>query len=93
MLSPIRVNELKDLIAATVKKVYAENQPQQTDPEQLMTRKETAEFLKVDLSTLWHWTKRDVLPAHGIGNRVYYKRSEILAALEQISAKKKGGEK
>lgn len=48
---------------------------------ELMTREETSEFLKVSLSTLWHWSKKGILPSYGIGNRVYYKRSEVLDKL------------
>jgi excisionase family DNA binding protein len=42
-----------------------------------MTRNEVAEYLKVDLSTLWNWTNKGKLTAYGIGARVYYKRNEI----------------
>ena len=54
---------------------------QPLQPVELLTRRETAEYLKVDLSTIWHWSKKGILPSYGIGNRVYYKRSEIEAAL------------
>jgi hypothetical protein len=50
---------------------------QPKEPDELMTRTETAEYFKVDMSTLWNWTKKGKLTAHGIGGRVYYKRSEI----------------
>ncbi|RRQ49812.1 DNA-binding protein [Maribacter algicola] len=46
-------------------------------PVELLTREETAELLKISLTTLWHWSKKGILPSYGIGNRVYYKRSEI----------------
>lgn len=47
------------------------------EPVELMTRNEVAEYLKVDLSTLWNWTNKGKLTAYGIGARVYYKRNEI----------------
>ncbi len=50
---------------------------QPKEPEELMTRKETANYLKVDISTLHNWTKKGKLIAYGIGGRVYYKRGEI----------------
>tara|TARA_R110002033_G_scaffold124116_4_gene166240 strand:+ start:374 stop:655 length:282 start_codon:yes stop_codon:yes gene_type:complete len=50
-------------------------QPKQ--PDELMTRQETADYFKVNSSTLWNWTKQGKLISYGIGNRVYYKRSEI----------------
>jgi excisionase family DNA binding protein len=46
-----------------------------------LTRKEAADFLKCDLSTIHNWTKKRRLKSYGIGNRVYYKRSEIESAL------------
>ena len=50
---------------------------QPKEPEDFLTRKETKELLKIDLSTLWAWTKKGKLKSYGIGNRIYYKRSEI----------------
>jgi hypothetical protein len=43
----------------------------------ILTRKETAILLRIDLSTLWEWTKAGKIKSHGIQRRVYYKRSEI----------------
>lgn len=57
---------------------------QPKEPDELMTRKEVAEYLKVDLSTIWNWSKQGKLPYYGIGSRVYYKRSEIERALIQL---------
>ena len=46
-------------------------------PTEYLTRTEAKELLKVNLSTLYKWTKKGKLKAYGIGNRVYYKRHEI----------------
>ena len=53
--------------------------------EELLTRAETAEFLKINSTTLWHWTKKGKVTAYGIGNRVYYKRGELKKALIKIN--------
>ena len=58
---------------------------QPREPEELMTREETAEYLKVSLTTLWHWSKKGILPSYGIGNRVYYKRSEVESIINKNS--------
>lgn len=50
-------------------------------PTEYLTRNEVAEMLKCDLSTLWSWTKKGKLIPYGIGNRVYYKRNEVEAAI------------
>lgn len=52
---------------------------------ELMTRKETADYFKVDMSTLHNWTKKGKLIAYGIGARVYYKRSEIESRVVQLN--------
>jgi hypothetical protein len=51
------------------------------EPEELMTREEVKNFFKCDMSTIHNWTKKGKLIAYLIGNRVYYKRSEVLKAI------------
>lgn len=53
--------------------------------EELLTRTETAEFLKINSTTLWHWTKKGKVTAYGIGNRVYYKKGELKKSLIKIN--------
>ena len=62
----------------------------QKQSDDLLTRKEACEFLKIDSSTLWHWTNKGKVKAYGIGNRRYYKRAELLECL--IPLKKQGHE-
>jgi excisionase family DNA binding protein len=50
-------------------------------PVEYLTRNELAEMLKCDLSTIHNWTKKGKLIPYGIGNRVYYKRSEVESVL------------
>jgi excisionase family DNA binding protein len=50
-------------------------------PNEYLTRAELSEMLKCDLSTIHNWTKKGKLIAYGIGNRVYYKRSEVEAVM------------
>lgn len=50
-------------------------------PTEYLTRSEVAEMLKCDLSTIHNWTVKGKLIPYGMGNRVYYKRHEIEAAL------------
>lgn len=47
------------------------------EPTEWLTRTEVKQLLKVDLSTVHNWTKKGKLKAYGMGNRVYYKRSEV----------------
>jgi excisionase family DNA binding protein len=51
------------------------------DQEELLTREEAANLLKINITTLYHWTRKGKIPSYGIGYRVYYKRSEVLNSL------------
>jgi len=55
------------------------------EPTEYLTRNEVKDLLKVDLSTIHNWTKRGKLKAYGLGNRVYYKRSEVEEAIKPLS--------
>ena len=53
--------------------------------EDLLSREQAAEFLKINLSTLWAWQQKGRVKAYGIsGHRRYYKRSELLEALQLV---------
>lgn len=53
------------------------------DSEKLLTRDETAEMLSISLVTLWDWTRKDLIPAYRIGNKVRYRKGEVLNALQK----------
>ncbi|TCN61081.1 DNA-binding protein [Flavobacterium circumlabens] len=57
----------------------------QPDNEKLLTREETAKMLSVSLVTLWDWTRKDLIPAYKIGNKVRYKKSEVSEALQKMN--------
>ena len=52
-----------------------------------LTRQETADYLKVDLSTIWNWTNKGKLVSYGIGNRRYYNKQEIIDILKKNQLK------
>jgi hypothetical protein len=53
-------------------------------PTELLSRKEVADLFKCDLSTIHNWTKKGKLKKYCIGDRTYYKRSEVELALKPI---------
>lgn len=52
--------------------------------EKLLSRKETADKLKISLVTLNDWTKRGMIQSYLIGGRVLYKETEIEKSLHQV---------
>ena len=79
-----------ETLLGQIKEVVKELLPKpqvQTTTERLMTRHEVAKFLGVSLVTLHSWTKANILTAYRVGNKIRYKESEVLKALQQMNNK------
>lgn len=73
------IEKLRQVIDVKTDKIKAAlSQP---DHENLITRKEVAQLLRISLPTLNEWTKIKKLQSYKIGNRVLYKRNEVIASL------------
>jgi hypothetical protein len=88
-VSPEQITSLFEGIQNQLSELKANFQP--IKPTEYLTRIEVTEMLKCDLSTLWLWTKKGKLTSYGIGNRTYYKRTELESAIICLN-KKKGAE-
>ena len=80
-------DELQNAILNGVKELISElkSEYKPKEPNEYLTRNEVRDLLKVDLSTIHNWCKRGKLRAYGIGNRVYFKRSELEQSLVVIN--------
>ncbi|WP_407484515.1 helix-turn-helix domain-containing protein [Elizabethkingia miricola] len=55
------------------------------DEDKILTRDNTATYLDISLSTLSRWTRDGKIPSCGLGDRVYYKMSDIKKSLITIN--------
>lgn len=82
-LNGISLQELAEAIAPLL-------QPQVVEQLQIVkefiTRNEACELLSLNKTSLWKHTKSGKLKSYGIGNRVLYKRSEVLEAVKPINS-------
>lgn len=46
-----------------------------------LTKRETAEFFDVSLNCITDWTRKGLIKAYYVGQRVYYKRTELESVL------------
>lgn len=83
MVHNIGVQQLSEIIRSTVKEQLNDvfEALKREKNETLLSREETYRFLKIDSTTLWYWTKANKLKCYAIGNRRYYKKSEVLECL------------
>lgn len=68
---------LVDLIPAKKEEIKLESE--------FVTREEVCKMLSFNKTSLWKHTKSGRLKSYGIGNRVLYKRSEVLEAVKPIN--------
>ena len=73
------LNEDNDGPSTTVVTQAAVTQSYHSD--QFLSRNEVAKLLNISISTVHNWTKREILIAHHIGGRVYFKRIEIESSM------------
>ena len=84
-ITEISIDELSDIIAEKLvlkiedylKKISTKKN------DELLTRHQASEYLKVSLVTLNIWSKTNILKSRRIGNRVFYKKQDILDILDK----------
>lgn len=84
VLSPISTDTLIERIAERTAEIISQKHEPQPEAKELLTRKETAELLSVNIATIWRWTNAGKLIQYGISGRTYYKRSEVLEAVKSL---------
>lgn len=57
---------------------------QPKEPTKYLTRQAVAEMLSVDISSIHNWTVKKILTSYQIGGRIYYKRTDIEAAIIKL---------
>jgi hypothetical protein len=82
----VKPDELKALISESVKigikeHLETDTKKEQSKTDEFLTRKETAIFFRVSLPTIHQWTKDKLLKVYKVGNRSFYKKSDLVHAL------------
>lgn len=87
LLQNVSTEQLEQLISKGVKSQLDDFKKSfnNHNPDVLLTRAETCEFLQIDSSTLWAWTNKGKVTAYGIANRRYYKKAELLECLTPLN--------
>lgn len=82
-LNGITIEQLAEVLKPLL---LAKTEDQCQSEKPLLTRDEVCELLSFNKTSLWKHTKSGKLKSYGIGNRVYYKRDEVLEAIKPINA-------
>lgn len=92
MLVQLSTSDFLQLVKEAVKQELSKitdviklRQRETENESELLTRKQTAELLKVSECTLYLWSKDEILKNKKIGNRVYYLRSDVMNKLNSVA--------
>ena len=70
--------DLKQMFRDIISEVVQEFLKPNTTETELLTRKEAAAFLKISLPTLAQYTKEQIVPGRRCGNKVLYRKNDLL---------------
>jgi phage portal protein BeeE len=80
----ITPNDLTNLIKEGIKSEISELQ-KSLNADHLesphLTRRQTAEFFGVSLNCVNDWTRKGILKSYKVGQRTYFKRSELMQVM------------
>ena len=83
-------DEFSQMLSEAIEKASKTNPDSDYKSTGLLTREETAEMLKINLSTLNEWVKKGYLKVYSIGYRRYFKESEVLNSLISLNKTNNG---
>jgi excisionase family DNA binding protein len=76
------LDDLRALIRSEVQQTPIGVLPSATEPDQLLTVREAAQLLDVCPQTIHEWKRRGLLKFHKLSGRTYFKRTDVLTALQ-----------
>ncbi len=81
-LIQVSPQELATLIQESVKQSLPDFPNQKdSDQKEILTRSETAHLFSISLVCLHYWIKKGILKPYKVGNKTYFKRSEVMEVL------------
>lgn len=83
-LHSITPDELLANIRLVVSDAIKQAKKEVPKQEENLSTGEAMELLNCSKTTLWKWCKEGRIRKHGLGRKIYYKRSEILSAIQLI---------
>lgn len=85
VLTPVPLPELVgEIIRAVRTELDARPHAVQPPPEEPLSRQGTAALLGVTLPTLRDWTRKGIVTGYRMGNRVFYKRNEVMGCMQRM---------
>ncbi len=75
------VNEISKVVLSGITTILKESRKEDLNSKEWLSSKETESLLKISSVTRWNWSKSGILKANKIGNRLRYRKDDVLKAL------------
>lgn len=88
ILSALPITQLKSIIAESVSEAFAEQNastPKLKEDDSLLKIEEVCAILHVSKVTVHKWKRNGLIPFHRMGAKIYFKKSEVLAAVTKAN--------
>ena len=84
LLSLIGADELKSIVEAAIRKIMLELKEDVPEVDEYLTTRQLAKLLHVSIGTIVNWRGSGKLKSHKIGNRILFKREDILTKIKEL---------
>lgn len=88
IFTTVSETELREMVQKQVEEAIKSTSLPPQNPDELLTRNDVKDLLGISLVTLHDWTKRGIIPTLRIGTRIRFKKSDVMAALNQVESLK-----
>ena len=83
ILTTIGLEQFQEIIRKIVRKEIVNTSPHPSPAEEkLISIKEVAKIFNVSKVTLHKWKKKGLIPFYRVSSRIYFKKSELIEALQ-----------
>jgi excisionase family DNA binding protein len=84
ILSTVPLDQLRSIILETVNTAFQsqKNSEIRQEEDPFLKIHEVCKMLQVSRVTIHNWKKQGILPFHRISRKIYFKKSEVVAALK-----------
>jgi Helix-turn-helix domain len=82
--------QITNRVLSGMSEILKESRDKDLNSKEWLNSKETESLLKISSVTRWNWTNTGILKSHKIGNRLRFRKDEVLNALITKEQKNRG---
>lgn len=82
------ISEITNNVLSGMATIMRESRESELYSKEWLSTKETESLLKISNVTRWNWTNSGVLTSYKIGNRLRYRKDEVIQSLLKLENKK-----